>query len=95
MKTRKYSIEVVYKDLLGTTDKVCWATTVWNPAVIPRSRFVVWLAYHQRLKTKQWLKSMGVVDDDLCPICGMHPKTTNHLFFKCKFSAQCTKALVS
>ena len=95
MENPKYSIDVVYKDLMGTTDKVYWATAVWNRAVIPRSRFVVWLAYLERLKTKQRLKSIGVVDDDLCPICRTQTKTLKHLFFKCNFSVQCTKALIN
>ena len=59
MKNPKYSIGAVYRDLMGTTDKVCWATAVWNRAVILRSRFMVWLAYHERLKTKHRLKSGG------------------------------------
>ena len=95
MQNPKYSINVVYKDQMGTIDKVYWATAVWNRAVIPRRRFVVWFAYHERLKTKKRLKSMGVVEDDLCPICGTQPETTEHLFFKCNFSAQCTQALVN
>ena len=92
MQNSQYSINVVYKNLMGTINKVYWAIAMWNRAVIPRSRFVVWLAYHERLKTKQCLKRMGVVDDDLCPICGTQPETTEHLFFKYNFSAQCTKA---
>ena len=95
MENPKYSINVVYKDLTGTTDKVYWATAAWNRAVIPRSRFVVWLAYHERLKTKQRLKSMGVVDDDLCPICETQTETIEHLFFKSNFNVQCTKALIN
>ena len=59
MKSPKYFMEVVYKDLLWTANKVRWADTVWNRAVIPRSRFVVWPAYHERLKTKQRLKRVG------------------------------------
>ena len=64
MKSPKYSIEVVYKDFLGITNKVRWVDIVWNRAVIPRSRFVVWLAYHDRLKTKQRLMRVGVVEEN-------------------------------
>ena len=93
MKSPKYSIEVVYKELLGTADKVRWADIVWKKVVIPRSRFVVWLACHERLKTKQRLKRMGVVEDDRCPICDSQTEMTEHLFFNCDFSCKCVEAL--
>ena len=92
-KSPKYSIDLVYKDLLGTTDKVHWTDTVWNRAVIPRSRFVVWLSYHERLKTKQRLKRVGVVEDNRCPLCDSQTETIEHLFFNCDFSCQCVEAL--
>ena len=54
---------------------------------------MVWLAYHGRLKTKQRLKRVGVVEEDRCPICDLHIETTEHLFFNCDFNRQCVKAL--
>ncbi|XP_057543980.1 uncharacterized protein LOC130823377 [Amaranthus tricolor] len=78
---------------MGNKDKVSWVNTLWNRVVIPKSRFVVWLAFHERLKTKQRLKSMGVVDDTVCIICGTQFETTDHLFFMCDFSYQCVEAL--
>lgn len=68
MNSPVYSIVKVYKDLMGTQDKVHWVNTTWNRAIIPRNRFIMWLAYHDRLKTKQQLINMGIVDDDKCPI---------------------------
>lgn len=53
MKSPVYSIASVYKDLMGTQDKVEWANIIWNKATIPISRFIMWLAYQDRLKTKQ------------------------------------------
>ena len=64
MKSPNYSTKFIYKDLLGTADKVRWAGTVWNRAFISKSHFVVWLTYLRRLKTKQRLKRVGVVEDD-------------------------------
>ena len=85
----QYSIAEVYKELMSTAGKVAWSRFVWIRAAIPRSCFVAWLAYHERLKTKQRLLSTGVVDNDLCPTCGTELETTKHLFFRCKFSHQC------
>lgn len=37
--------------------------------------------------------TMGVIDDDTCPLCGSHPETRDHLFFMCEFSRQCVAAI--
>lgn len=89
MNTPNYSIAKVYNDLQGIQAKAVWANTAWNRATTPRSRFILWLAYQDRLKTKHKLMNMGVIDNDTCPICGSNAETTDHLFFKCEFSRQC------
>lgn len=33
--------------------------------------------------------NIGVTDNDLCPICGTHEETGDHLFFSCEFSRKC------
>lgn len=68
---------------------------VWNRATTPKSRFVVWLSCHDRLKTKQQLMNIGVTDNDECSICGSQPKTVDHPFFKCEFSIRCVEGLKS
>lgn len=93
MKSPVYSIATVYRELMGTQEKVQWGDATWNRATIPRSRFIIWLAYHDRLKTKQHLFSLGVVEDDKCPICGNATETVAHLFFQCRFSRQCMEML--
>ena len=35
--------------------------------------------------------SIGVVDNEMCPICGIQPETIDHLFFACDFSKQCVE----
>ena len=54
---------------------------------------MVWLACQERLKTKQRLMSMGVVDNDTCPICGTQPELVDHLFFNSEYNKQCVEAL--
>lgn len=49
----------------------------------------MWLGYLDRLKTKQKLLSVGMIDDDICPIYGTQSETKDHLFFRCEFSRQC------
>lgn len=89
MKAPSYSIESVYRDLMGSQDSVTWANATWNRPNNPKSRFVVWLACQDRLKTMQKLMTMGVVDEDTYPICGTQPETKDQFYFKCEFSRQC------
>lgn len=93
MTVQKYTISSVYKDLMGTQESTTWAYATWNRITIPRSRFIIWLACHDRLKTKDKLRDMGVIDDDTCPICGSHPESRDHLFFECEYSRQCVIAV--
>lgn len=93
MKAPSYSIAAVYKDLLGTQPRAPWETTTWNSATILKSRFITWLVFQNRLKTKQNFMTMGVADDDLCPICGTQTETRDHLFFTCEFSRKCIGAV--
>ena len=59
----------------------------------PRSRFIAWLAFNNRLKTKHRLKLVGVLDSYTCPICKMKSEAVNHLFFQCPFSQKCVDKL--
>lgn len=93
MSAPSYSIAMVYKDLLGTYPRAPWAMAAWNRATIPKSRFITWLACQDRLKTKQKLMTIGVIDDDVCPIRGSQTETRDHLFFTCEFSRQCIAAI--
>ena len=90
-----YSIKKVYEHNLATQHKVHWRHLVWNRILIPKTRFVCWLIARQGLKTKKKLYQLGVVVDDLCPLCGLHPKTHNHLFFNYPFSRSCVEAVKS
>lgn len=90
-----YSIKEVYEHIMLNHHKVPWRFVVWNRISIPKTRFVCWLGARQGLKTKDKLFTMGVVGDDLCPLCGLEPESTHHLFFKCKFSRLCAAAIKS
>lgn len=86
MNTPNYAITRVYNDLTSVGDKVRWNNIVWNKIATPKNIFIAWLAFNNRVKTKQRLKLAGVVDNDRVPICGLESETLNHLFFRCTFS---------
>lgn len=71
MNMPNYAITKVYNDLTGVRDRVRWNNIVWRRISTPRSRFIAWLAFKNRLKSRQRLKLAGGLEDDNCPMCGL------------------------
>ncbi|KAK9704967.1 hypothetical protein RND81_07G023700 [Saponaria officinalis] len=61
--------------------------------VVPWSKFVTWMAMHQRLYTKTHLAWFGVGSDGLCCLCAGAEETQAHLFFDCPYSRNCVRVL--
>lgn len=91
----RYSIKEVYEQSLANQHKVHWRHLVWNRILIPKTRFLWLLVVRSGLKTKDKLHQLGVVVDNLCPLCGECPETQDHLFFRCPFSHSCVEAVQS
>lgn len=87
--TNSYSIMETYNELMRSNLKAPWKHLVWKRFSIPKHRFVTWLAAKHRLCTKDKLLSLGLVNDDICPLCGVCPESTKHLFFDCPYSKRC------
>ena len=79
--TPTYSIKKVYDDIRGGGNRAGGNHIVWNRLITPRSMFIAWLAFNNRLKTKHRLKLAGVVDSDTCSICELESEMVNHIFF--------------
>ena len=47
-----YNINTVYKELIGFKPRVNQCTLVWHRFLIPKARFIFWLAMLNKLKTK-------------------------------------------
>ena len=93
MNEPTYFITKVYNDIRGGGNRVGWNHFVWNRLTIPRSRFIAWLAFNNRMKTKHRLKLARVVDTDTCSICELESEIANHIFFQCRFSQECVAYL--
>ena len=85
----KYSIKKTYIARVEPHLRFRWINVIWNRFSIPKTRFIYWMAVIQKLKTRDKLKLIRVVDNDLCPLCGIHSKSNAHLFFECIFSQRC------
>ncbi|XP_056690365.1 uncharacterized protein [Spinacia oleracea] len=82
----QYSIRKMYQGLLGQFPKVQWRRVLCNSSASPKSLFILWLALHGRLPTKDRILQWGIVTDGLCSLCGSKLESTQHLFFQCSFS---------
>ncbi|XP_021854023.2 uncharacterized protein [Spinacia oleracea] len=90
-----YSIKVIYQNLCDQIPKVNWHYFVWNRYTLPKNRVTIWLALHDRLKTKERLHRYGVTMDETCALCGHDTETSAHLFFKCHFSKECCSMVLA
>ena len=88
-----YVIKDAYKEFIGTAQSVRWSRMVWLRASIPKHRYIFWLAMLGKLKIRDRLKIMGVLDDKSCPMCHVSKESIEHLFFECKLSSYCLSLL--
>ena len=86
MCKQKYQIHEVYTHHLDTSPRVRWDKFVWNRAYIPRERYIMWLAMSKSLRTRDKLVQMGVINENVCPMCNVAPEPIDHFFFQCAFN---------
>ncbi|KAL2937303.1 F-box protein FBW2 [Bienertia sinuspersici] len=79
----------------GETEQVQWSRNVWDRWSIPKHSFSSWLAIKDRLKTKARLVQYGVLQDDICSLCGGGAETINHLYFECQYSQKVLELVTS
>lgn len=51
----EYSVSRSYLTLLGNPTKMSVANLVWSAIMLPKQRVILWLAYQERLLTKERL----------------------------------------
>ncbi|KAL2933787.1 hypothetical protein RDABS01_016906 [Bienertia sinuspersici] len=85
----KYSIRKVYDILRATNPKIHWDKVIWNTAAVPKHQFLTWLAFKQRLFTKDRLAKIGILEDQACCLCNNGDESHLHLFFECDYSKAC------
>jgi hypothetical protein len=75
--------------------EVVWHEIVWFSAAIPRHAFILWLAFHDALSTKEKLCGWGYSGDSLCLFCHASQVSHDHLFFECRFSRRIWRSLMA
>ena len=84
-----YSIAKGYKLFLGQQQKQRWCTQVWSKWNIPKHSFILWMAWLNRLATRNRIKRFKDIADDKCVFCSDQQEDTEHLFFTCNWTWKC------
>ncbi|XP_062114462.1 uncharacterized protein LOC133825549 [Humulus lupulus] len=93
--SRHYSIKDSYgclvDNMMGSSvrENLAWTKYIWNAYLIPKHAFISWLAYLNKLKTKDRLLHFGIATDANCLIWGHDKEDGSHLFFSCCYSKRC------
>ena len=60
---------------------------------LPKHKFIMWLAMLGRLRTKDFLWRIGVIEDQDCLLCSREYEHVQHLFFDCSYSKACLECI--
>lgn len=75
-----YLIKKMYQVFLSRFPKVQWRRVLCNNFVSPESLFILCLAVHGRLPTKDRLQHWGIATTGLCSLCGTELEYVQHFF---------------
>jgi len=73
-----------YSTLRPQSSTVNWEKIVWEQWALPKHNFILWLAIHGKLCTKDRLKFTHT--DTLCMFCRQAEESHGHLFFSCNWT---------
>lgn len=59
---------------------------LWHMDTLPKFRLYIWKCLQNILPLKDYMFKLGIVANDLCPLCSLYPESFDHLFFHCDFS---------
>ncbi|XP_019236644.1 PREDICTED: uncharacterized protein LOC109216874 [Nicotiana attenuata] len=87
-KMAKFNMHMIYRKLQGEFQKCTWKRLICNNYAIPRWKFILFLALHDRLQTRDRVAKWSLVEDSSCTMCEEDPETIEHLFFGCTMTEQ-------
>lgn len=77
---------------------LCIAKRLWKSVAPPKVQFFGWLAWRGRVKTAEFLRRIGVLDDQvsiLCAFCSNAVESVSHVLLHCPRLWRVWSALVS
>jgi len=64
-----------------------FSEVIWFPFQGPKMAICLLRALQSKLFTRDYLKSLGIIDADMCVLYKVNQGSIHHLFFECPFSA--------
>ncbi|WMV55576.1 hypothetical protein MTR67_048961 [Solanum verrucosum] len=83
-----YSIRQIYGLLREEWPKIPWRRLVCNNKGVPKWIFILFLALHRRLQTKDRLACWVNLEDMICPLCQEENEDIDHLLFQCNYATR-------
>ncbi|GLU14292.1 hypothetical protein SLE2022_308700 [Rubroshorea leprosula] len=79
-----FSSTSAYKTLTfhGVQNDKNWSW-IWKTPTLPKVQMFLWLLPHSRIKSLEYLRHLGIVDNLLCKICKGHIESLDHNFHNC------------
>lgn len=92
---KEYSVARGYLDLMGKATEMEAAELIWSRIVLPKHRFLLWLAAQDRLLTKERMQRIGIgCDNTRCGMCEEDKlENSTHLFYECNWAEEAWEIL--
>lgn len=84
----KVNLSTIWNSIRHQGSSPLWHQAVWQSYSIPKCDFITWLAFKNRLYTKDRMIRFGLAVDHNCVLCNSHSESVQHLFENCRFSKQ-------
>ncbi|KAL4291690.1 hypothetical protein GQ457_14G009900 [Hibiscus cannabinus] len=90
----KMNSKLIWDETRLCRDRVVWHKLVWFAQHVPKHAIISWLAFLNRLATRDRLMRMGVVNENCCIFCAAE-ESRNHLFFECVFAREVWRGVLT
>lgn len=77
------SLSAIWDSIRQRATPPPWLQVVWHPLCIPKCAFFCWLAFKNRLLTKDTMLMFGFNVDNTCLLCQSGLEIVDHIFSSC------------
>ncbi|KAL8100697.1 hypothetical protein AgCh_032814 [Apium graveolens] len=81
------SISVFWNSIRASCLSPPWIEVVWHPLLVPKCSFTLWLAFKNRLITKERMANFYITTNLLCVLCNNEVESNAHLFCTCPYAS--------
>lgn len=83
VRSGHHSLQPTQNEVSSSTNAVdpIWAT-LWKAKMHPRCKELIWRAIQEAIPVKTSLKTRGIVEETICPVCGDLEESTITLYYR-------------